>query len=400
MLVRGAVAAALCLAALVFAAGAAGGGVGSIVVRLVTDPAPAGVAWSYSGVGPVFQLHASGTSKTVSGLADGTYRLVEAGPTAGQPKTLTSLMCADPSGGTTIDVASATATIALSAGEAITCTFTHRALGPRPAASAVQLAAKYAPVLRLASAEHYHPARLEDYLTKTVLRTGSPPHGTLAQAHPTLFSLPVTSTQTYLDVRGAEPNYRPSRYPVIEQQLRSARARPTVYFHLAYQPGQGRVAIEYWLFYLYNDFYDQHEGDWEGVTVVLQNGAPLGAAYLQHQGQAWVGWSALSKSGTHPVVYVARGSHADYPKAGSYSIRVCWTSRYGRQCAPSPKVDVADGRGSTLAPTSYDLQSFGGLGYSGSWGSGNYVLGMGLTKDRITDPRRRAEYTNPFAAVR
>lgn len=196
---------------------------GSIVVRLATDPTPPGVAWSYSGVGPVFQLHASGSTKTVSGLADGTYRLAEAGAATGQPRTLTSLTCADPSGGTTVDSASATATIALTSGETVTCTFAHRALGPRPATSAVRLAAKYAPVLRLAAGERYRPLRLEDYLTTTVLRSGLPPHGTLSQSQPTLFSLPVTSAPTYLDVRGADPNLHAARYPTIEQQLELAR---------------------------------------------------------------------------------------------------------------------------------------------------------------------------------
>lgn len=55
--------------------------------------------------------------------------------------------------------------------------------------------------------------------------------------------------------------------------------------------------------------------------------------------------------------------------------------------------------GSTVTPAAYDLLPFAGTGYTGSWGSGNYVLGVGLTKDRITDPRRRSEYGNPFAAV-
>src|SRR6266404_1105286 len=378
------------------AAGAAGAG--SIVIRLQTDPAPAGVAWSYSGVGQAFQLGVAGTTKTISGLADSTYRLVEAGA-AGQAQTLTSLACADPSGDSTVDLASATATIVLSSGETITCTFTHRALGPRPAASAVQLAKQYAPVLRLDSGERYNPLRLEDYLSRTVLRSGSPPHGTIAQTQPTLFSLPITSSPTYLDIRGAEPNLLASKYSAIEQQLRLARPRPTVYFHLAYEPSQSRVAIEYWLLYLYNDFYDQHEADWEGVTVVLENGAPLGAAYSQHQGRKWIAWSALSTSVGHPVVYVARGAHAQYPKAGRYSIRVCWTTAYGRRCSPTPRVDVANGSGSALAPAAYDLQPFAGIGYTGSWGSGNYILGVGMTRDRITDPRRRSEYTNPFVAV-
>lgn len=380
-------------------AGAAEGDAGSIVVRLLTDPTPSGVAWSYSGVGQSFQLRASGSTKTISGLADGTYRLVEAGAAAGQPKTLTSLSCVDPSGGTTADTASATTTVALTGGETVTCTFAHRALGPRPASSAVQLAAKYAPVLRLAAREHYRPLRMEEYLTQTILRSGSPPHGTLSQAQPTLFSLPVTSAATYLDIRGAEPNLHAANYPIIEHQLELVRPRPTVYFHFAYQPATGRVAIEYWFLYLYNDFYDQHEADWEGVTVVLENGTPLGALYSQHQGRKWIAWSGLTKTGGHPLVYVAKGSHAEYPKAGSYSIRVCWTDKYGHHCSPTPKVDDARGGGSTVTPPAYDLQAFGGTGYTGSWGSGNYILGIGLTRDRITDPRGRSEYSNPFTAV-
>ena len=393
-----ALAAAICLGVAASAAVAAERDTGSIVVRLLTDPAPAGIAWSYSGAGPPFQLRASGSAKTISSLADDTYRLVEAGAVPGQPKTLTSLTCADPSGGTSVDTATATATIALTAGETVTCTFSHRALGPRPAATAVQLAAKYAPVLRFTAGERYKPLRLEDYLTKTDLRNGSPPRGTLSPARPTLFSLPVGSTPTYLDIRGAQPSARATAYPSIEQQLEAARARPSVYFHLAYQPAAGRVAIEYWFLYLYNDFYDQHEADWEGVTVVLDNGTPLGATYSQHQGRKWVPWSALSTTGGHPIVYVGRGSHAEYPKPGSYSIKVCWTL-HGRHCAPSPRVDAATGSGPTLTAKAYDLQPFGGVGYSGSWGSGNYVLGIGLTQDRITDPRRRSEFTNPFATV-
>jgi hypothetical protein len=378
------------------AAGA--GGTGSIVVRLLTDPTPPRVAWSYSGVGDIFQLRASGSAQTISGLADGTYQLVETGAAPDQPKTLTSLTCVDPSGATTVDLASATATIALSSGERVTCTFVHRALGPRPAAGAVQLAAQYAPVLRFAAGEHYRPLRLEDYLAKSVLRRGAPPSGTLQQSQPTLFSLPAAPARTYLDVRGAEPNLRAVNYPTIEQQLELARPRPTVYFHLAYQPALGRIAVEYWFLYLYNDFYDQHEADWEGVTVVLEHGAPIGATYSQHQGRKWIPWSALSATAGHPTVYVARGSHAEYPKAGRYSIRVCFTLRT-RTCSPTPRVDDASGGGPTVTPTAYDLQSFGGAGFTGSWGSGNYILGVGLTKDRITDPRLRSEYTNPFAPV-
>ena len=52
-----------------------------------------------------------------------------------------------------------------------------------------------------------------------------------------------------------------------------------------------------------------------------------------------------------------------------------------------------------MAPSAYDLHDFGGTGYTGNWGSGNYILGVGLTKDRVGDPRRRADYTNPFTVI-
>jgi len=58
----------------------------------------------------------------------------------------------------------------------------------------------------------YRPLRLEDYLTRTVLRSGSPLHGAIAQTKPTLFSLPVTSAPTDLDILGAQPNSQPSQF--------------------------------------------------------------------------------------------------------------------------------------------------------------------------------------------
>jgi len=376
------------------AAGAAQRETGTIVVRLVTDPSPPGVSWSYSGLGAPFQLGVGGTQRVVSGLQAAPYKLVEAGVDPAQARTLTAIACSDPARDTTVDLGGSAAAIALAAGETVTCTFTHRALGARPAAAAVLLARRYAPTLRLATGERYRPLRLEDYLTRSVLRAGSPPRGTVSQSKPTLFSLPTAPGATYLDVRDAQPNVNPALYPGIEQQLESADPRPIVYWHLARQPATGRLALEYWFFYLYNDFTDKHEADWEGVTVFLHDNAPIGVSYSQHQGRQWV----PSTSAGRPVVYVARGSHADYPTPGRYAVRVCWTL-HGRHCTPTRVRDDARGTGTALPPSGYDLHELGGTGYTGSWGSGNYILGVGLTKDRVDDPRRRSDYSNPFAAI-
>jgi hypothetical protein len=370
---------------------------GTLVVRLVTDPSPAGASWTFSGAGAPFELGDKASEHTTS-LPPATYQLHEAPTQSGQPNTLTALACRDPDGNTQTSIATASATVGLEDGETVTCTFTHRALGPRSAAAALALARLYAPVLRLTSGETYQPLRIEDYLSTTSLHSGSPPRGPLLQTHPTVFSLPTAAGRSYLDVGGAEPNSRAFAYPQIEQKLRSVHPRPTLYWRIARQPAAGQIAIEYWILYLYNDFYDKHEADWEGVTVFLHDTTPLGVSYSAHQGRRWSVWSAQSTSGTHPIVYVARGSHADYPQSGRYSIRVCWTL-YGRHCTASPRVDTATGTGTTLSPSAYDLQEFGGVPYSGNWGSGTYILGIGLTQDQITDPRRRADYSNPFAIL-
>jgi hypothetical protein len=386
-------AAAVAVAALAGSARAADSG--TLVVRLVTDPAPAGVTWTYAGAGSAFRLGTGSTGARTASLPAGTYHLRET-PTTGGPASLTALACTDPTRDTHVSVAAASADVALTAGETVTCTFTHRALGPRPAASAVALAAQFAPTLRLAAAEHYKPIAMQDYVARTTLRTGSPPLGPVAQQHPTLFSLPVGSGASYLDVRGPQPYLHASQYRTIEQSLEQAR-RPTVYWRIAHQPSTGRLAIEYWFLYLYNDFADRHEADWEGVTVVVDNGAPLGVSFSQHQGRTWSAWPA-TLADDHPVVYVGAGSHANYPTPGSYRVKVCWTLTI-RRCTTSTERDDARGDGPALTASDYDLQPLGGTGFTGSWGSGSYVLGVGLTRDRIVDPRRRSDYSNPFAAI-
>lgn len=371
---------------------------GTLVVRVVSDPAPAGVSWTYSGAGPSFELGQSGNERTIT-LNGGTYQLREASAQSGQASTLTALSCSDPTGDTTTSISTASVSVGLGDGETVTCTFTHRALGRRSAAATLTLARTYAPVLRLSSGEPYRPLRLEDYVAASSLHAGLPPRGAMLQIHPTLFSLPTVPGHDYLDVAGAEPNRGASAYPRIEQTLEATRPRSTVYWHVARRPAAGQIAIEYWFLYLYNDFYDKHEADWEGITVILDGAGPLGVSYSAHQGRRWSPWaSQTTTSTTHPVVYIAYGSHANYPAPGRYSVRVCWTL-YGRHCTASPKVDTATGTGSILDPARYDLQEYGGAPYAGSWGSGTTILGIGRTKDQITDPRRRSDYSNPFTIL-
>jgi hypothetical protein len=86
----------------------------------------------------------------------------------------------------------------------------------------------------------------------------------------------------------------------------------------------GYVVIQYWFFYYDNPYallgnVGVHEGDWEGITLLFDSaGNPLAAEYNQHVGGETCSWSDTPKLGTHPIVYVAAGSHASYFWPGSH----------------------------------------------------------------------------------
>ena len=81
-----------------------------------------------------------------------------------------------------------------------------------------------------------------------------------------------------------------------------------------------RYLVRYWLFYLFDDWHSAHrrlwqthEGDWESITIGIDaGGLPQFAAYSQHCTGSLRAWGAVEKrAGTHPVAYVALGSHAN-----------------------------------------------------------------------------------------
>ncbi|KIW25752.1 uncharacterized protein PV07_08907 [Cladophialophora immunda] len=69
------------------------------------------------------------------------------------------------------------------------------------------------------------------------------------------------------------------------------------------------------------DHYGNHLGDWEHNMVRFEDGKPTGVYFSHHtsgEACAWEDGACLSKQGERPVVFSARGSHANYPSAGSH----------------------------------------------------------------------------------
>jgi hypothetical protein len=85
--------------------------------------------------------------------------------------------------------------------------------------------------------------------------------------------------------------------------------------------------LQYHFFYAFNDWrlaangMNHHEGDWEMIAVYLKNALPYAVLFSQHGAGNIEKWDTLNKAvdklgnvTTHPVVYVALGSHANYSK--------------------------------------------------------------------------------------
>lgn len=110
----------------------------------------------------------------------------------------------------------------------------------------------------------------------------------------------------------------------------AAGSEPTVYAHVATEPAHlGKLALQYWFFFAFNDFNNTHEGDWE--MIQLNFDAPDAAAalarepaligYSSHEGaeaSTWDDDKLELVDGTHPVVYPGSGSHANKFNAALY----------------------------------------------------------------------------------
>src|SRR3989344_5585557 len=109
----------------------------------------------------------------------------------------------------------------------------------------------------------------------------------------------------------------------------------TVYAHIL--EDEGHIVLQYLFFYYYNSWEGapDHEGDWEFIQLIFpenktvqeiieENIAPNQAVYSAHFGGYKENWSssAVEKSGNQPIVYVAKGSHANHFQRGVCDVTI------------------------------------------------------------------------------
>jgi hypothetical protein len=150
---------------------------------------------------------------------------------------------------------------------------------------------------------------------------------------------------------------------------------------------KNRIDLQYWLWYPWNGYsptvpegelWQVHEGDWEAVSVVLDRGGkPLVAGYSQHSEGRRRDWAKVAKQGLRPLVYVARGSHANYFSAGRH--------RLDPRSVPPPLIAIIEaygvaavdhtGKGRIVRPTLVRVTAStpGWMAFAGTWGEAGYV---------------------------
>ncbi|MFL7793798.1 MAG: Vps62-related protein, partial [Anaerolineae bacterium] len=192
----------------------------------------------------------------------------------------------------------------------------------------LELAQRYAPVFYFHPDEIFRPQPVEVIVEQARLRQSRQlwfdANILLSLSVPDLLSLDSDEGQ-FLDVwygddgSSAYTNYSAHRLYYEAVLSPDAGGPPVaVYAHVVRDEVPGYVTIQYWAFYFYNDWFNKHEGDWEMVQVILTDtGEPKWLVLSQHHGGTRRAWAqAPLEESTHPVAYVALGSHANYFAGG------------------------------------------------------------------------------------
>jgi hypothetical protein len=287
----------------------------------------------------------------------------------------------------------------------------HRAGAAEPSDPALQLAQRHRPIVMVRAqptacgeGEPYRPTDVGSVLGRddVVLRSGD---GTVVATAPTASLLYAQPEDTYLDVPGNP--LKPECGYEERWDAMAAEHPPTLYARVATDPERpGRLVVQYWFWWVYNDWNDRHEGDWEMVQVVFDATSPEQAlgqqpttvVVAQHEGGQYADWggSGMSHDGDRPIVFPAAGSHADYLSADRW---------FGKSGATGFGCDDTRNPHDRLEPDIVLLPSqvsdltgpddpFAWLAYQGRWGQKEWGFNAGPQ-----GPATKLSWTNPIVWV-
>jgi hypothetical protein len=266
-----------------------------------------------------------------------------------------------------------------------------------------QLADRWAPFVEVQQqptecgpGEPYLPTTVESVLGRddVLLRAAD---GTVLKSAPTAADLFAAPADAHLDLPGnaLEPGCDYERW---FRELNGDR-KPSVYARLVTDPEEpDLLVLQYWLFWVFNDWNDKHEGDWEMFQMVFDAPTaqdalgrdPIEIAAAQHEGAERRSFGRLETRGGHPVVYPSAGSHATYYSSDHW---------FGASASSGFGCDITLGPSNSLRPEVVLMPAevggaqdpFAWLAWEGRWGERQPAFNNGPT-----GPNTKTQWTSPI----
>ena len=247
-----------------------------------------------------------------------------------------------------------------------------------------RLAERFAPILYLHSDDPYDPRPVDTMIDHSVLARNSPGLGQqIVDFNPSSDLGHYGDRDLFLDLKVARIYQDPALYSERYGQIRDMYS-PTVYARVE-SIGEHVLLLQYWFFYWFNDWTNRHEGDWEMIALLFPDTSvpqilerefsPTVAAYSQHGLGRKREWCLVKRKGTHPKVYVAKGSHANYFEPGThFQIWGADETTEGQVRVPQSLEIAAD-----ETVIKYELISISGMAwinFPGHWGERSEIPGF------------------------
>jgi hypothetical protein len=197
-----------------------------------------------------------------------------------------------------------------------------------------------------------------------------------------------------IDIQGTIVSYYDNSHGTITDNgvinHYNSQSRDVKVYYRYFPDDTNPTAIQYWMFYAFNKGdLNQHEGDWEMVQIVFENGEPSSVGYSQHHSGQRATWDQVERDGNHIKVYVACGSHANYLR--SYSGKLGIAS------------DIVGDNGRVIRLGSGELEELDSqdwLEFEGLWGEINGAEDFALGQAGPQGPQFREDgnmWNNPVS---
>jgi hypothetical protein len=283
------------------------------------------------------------------------------------------------------------------------------ALAPVASASLSQeraLAERYAPVVQLVAradcgpGKPYQPIDVNLLFNEPTVALRGPWGADLVKIGPSAGDLGKGLFDYHLDFPG-NALHPGCDYLKWDRRLTAGHA-PVVYAHVATEPDRpAKLALQYWFFYVFNDWNNLHEGDWEMIQLDFDAStpaealrrAPIEVGYSQHEGAERAGWSddKLERvDRTHPVVHPAAGSHANFYGDALY-LGSSAAEGVGCDDTRAPTVDLHPAVQTILSDQAQARKAFPWIGFQGRWGELRPAFFNGPT-----GPNLKTQWTEPI----